>query len=169
MFRTGLRLSGKLGSRIALRNVVTLASKQKPFVTGFQKTIPIRTYATDRLGEQVDDKVDNLSPKEYDDISNSYLEDLCDEIDIVSEKFPDIDFELSQGVMTLTLPSGTYVINRQPPSKQIWLSSPMSGPNRYDMVGGKWISLRDETSLTELLSAELTETLSYKIDLDLEY
>ena len=32
------------------------------------------------------------------------------------------------GVLTLKLPSskGTYVINKQPPNKQIWLSSPTS-------------------------------------------
>ena len=29
---------------------------------------------------------------------------------------------------------GTYVINKQPPNKQIWLSSPQSGPKRYDWV-----------------------------------
>ena len=28
---------------------------------------------------------------------------------------------------------GTYVINKQTPNKQIWLSSPISGPKRYDL------------------------------------
>uniref|UniRef100_A0A4W5KXX6 Frataxin n=1 Tax=Hucho hucho TaxID=62062 RepID=A0A4W5KXX6_9TELE len=31
---------------------------------------------------------------------------------------------------------GTYVINKQTPNKQIWLSSPTSGPKRYDWTGG---------------------------------
>ena len=31
-------------------------------------------------------------------------------------------------------PKGTYVLNKQPPNKQIWLSSPVSGPKRYDWV-----------------------------------
>lgn len=39
------------------------------------------------------------------------------------------------GVLEVSLPpSGTYVINKQPPNKQIWLSSPVSGPKRYDFV-----------------------------------
>ena len=38
---------------------------------------------------------------------------------------------LSQGVLTLNLGShGTYVINKQAPNKQIWMSSPLSGPVR---------------------------------------
>jgi len=71
--------------------------------------------------------------------------------------------------MSITLPnSGTYVINKQPPNKQIWLSSPISGPKRYDWVVtgegmhqkadggiGDWIYLRDGSSLTELLRKEV--------------
>ena len=29
---------------------------------------------------------------------------------------------------------GTYVINRQTPNKQIWLSSPKSGPKRLNRI-----------------------------------
>ena len=33
---------------------------------------------------------------------------------------------IQSGVLTLTLgDNGTYVINKQPPNKQIWLSSPL--------------------------------------------
>ena len=63
---------------------------------------------------------------------------------------------------------GTYVINKQPPNKQIWLSSPSSGPKRYDwcLIGegqhdksgtgsGSWIYTRDGSSLDQLLLSEL--------------
>ena len=76
---------------------------------------------------------------------------------------------VQSGVLTLTLPSnGTYVINKQPPNKQIWLSSPISGPKRYDWVldgegqhekegsgEGEWVYLRDGSNLTELLRKEV--------------
>jgi frataxin len=64
------------------------------------------------------------------------------------------------------------VLNKQPPNKQIWLSSPISGPKRYDWIvegdhmyekqdsrpfaSGQWIYLRDGSNLTELLNAELS-------------
>jgi len=42
------------------------------------------------------------------------------------------EVEYSSGVLTLSLgPHGTYVINKQPPNQQIWLSSPFSGPMRF--------------------------------------
>jgi frataxin len=71
--------------------------------------------------------------------------------------------------LTLTFPpNGTYVINKQPPNKQIWLSSPITGPKRYDWVvigdgqnekegtaSGDWIYLRDGSSLSQLILEEL--------------
>lgn len=41
-------------------------------------------------------------------------------------------------VLTIFVPPrGTYVLNKQPPNKQIWLSSPLSGPKRFDYVDGE--------------------------------
>ena len=36
---------------------------------------------------------------------------------------------------------GTFVINKQTPNKQIWLSSPFSGPKRYayDAAADQWV------------------------------
>ena len=83
------------------------------------------------------------------------------------------------GVLTITHPRGTYVLNKQPPNKQIWLSSPISGPKRFDWVlkrgagmhekegsdhageagddgeGGKWVYLRDGSELSEILRKEV--------------
>jgi frataxin len=78
------------------------------------------------------------------------------------------------GVLTLKFPpAGTYVINKQPPNKQIWLSSPISGPKRYDYVvvsegqdakedtgAGIWVYLRDGSTLAGLLETELGIDLS---------
>jgi frataxin len=73
------------------------------------------------------------------------------------------------GVATIDVHGkGTYVINKQPPNKQIWLSSPVSGPKRYDWVvtgesmnqkegagENNWVYLRDQSTLDELLLKEL--------------
>jgi frataxin len=63
---------------------------------------------------------------------------------------------------------GTYVLNKQPPNKQIWLSSPITGPKRFDWVlfgegqdmkegsgAGDWVYIKDSTSLSELVKEEL--------------
>lgn len=113
--------------------------------------------------------IDEISDIEYSKVANNYLESLSDELEELAEDFPQIDVELTQGVMTLTVAKErTYVINKQPPNKQIWLSSPYSGPKRYDLIGGKWITLRDHSLLTELLREELTEELGEDVELALE-
>lgn len=108
----------------------------------------------------MESQIDDISLSEYNSISNEYLEVMADELEELSEVYPQVDAELTQGVLTLTVPpNGTYVINKQPPNKQIWLSSPISGPKRYDLIGGRWITLRDGTSLTELIQGEISQAL----------
>lgn len=73
--------------------------------------------------------------------------------------------------MTVSLGSthGTYVINKQSPNKQIWLSSPTSGPKRYDFTYAKndiktgyWVYKRTGETLHELLDRELSDITKTK-------
>ena len=54
-------------------------------------------------------------------------------------------------------PKGTYVFNKQPPNRQIGLSSPVSGPRRYDFgeSSGEWMYVRDGSAFKELYKDEL--------------
>ncbi|KAJ2710597.1 Mitochondrial matrix iron chaperone [Coemansia spiralis] len=86
-----------------------------------------------------------------------FLEDVGDRIAL-----DDYDVEYSQGVLTLAIGgTGTYVINKQPPNKQIWLSSPMSGPERYDfdLAHDAWFCRHTGESLGSLLARELSQAL----------
>lgn len=128
-----------------------------------------RAYSISTSGENVSLKIDNILDHEYSSLANTYLELLCDELEALSEDFPQIDAELNHGVMTVTVaPGKTYVINKQPPNKQIWLSSPVSGPKRYDLIRGKWTTLRDGSQLTSLLVEELSEELDTEVDLNVQ-
>jgi hypothetical protein len=44
---------------------------------------------------------------------------------------------------------GTFVLNKQAPNKQLWLSSPVSGPLRYDFCvdSARWLNSRDQHSM----------------------
>jgi frataxin len=67
---------------------------------------------------------------------------------------------LQQGVLTVKLGShGTYVINKQTPNQQIWLSSPLTGPFRYDLHEGSWVYHRDGRELLSQLQKELQQLL----------
>lgn len=101
--------------------------------------------------------------------ADRYLEELVNRLEQEQETRQDVEVDFSAGVLEVAIASkGTYVLNKQPPNKQIWLSSPLSGPKRFDwvVVGesmhqkqgagvGDWVYLRDGTSLTALLKKEL--------------
>lgn len=56
------------------------------------------------------------------------------------------DVSLKDAVITAFIPQkGTYVINRQPPKKEVWLSSPVSGPLHFRMQGKSWVSRNGQT------------------------
>ncbi|KAL9105372.1 MAG: hypothetical protein Q9187_008722 [Circinaria calcarea] len=117
-----------------------------------------------------------MSTSTYHTRADAYIDALVLELEELQEEREDVDCEYSAGVLTLTFPPhGTYVLNKQPPNRQIWLSSPLSGPKRYDYVadegsggeeadddgkaegheGGRWVYLRDGSTLTGLLREEL--------------
>ncbi|CAJ0958544.1 unnamed protein product, partial [Mesorhabditis belari] len=100
-----------------------------------------------------------ISQGEYEARSNESLEKLYSYFDT----FPEIcnvskeyDVSYAMGVLNVVVSSqvGTYVINKQSPNKQIWLSSPFSGPKRYDLIDQKWTYLREGECLDVLLTRE---------------
>lgn len=126
------------------------------------KTVGRRLYASSTDGHEIPQEVADLSNEKYHQEADLFLEELLDQLETLGEEFPERipDVELTQGVMTLQLLDvGTYVINKQPPNRQIWLSSPVSGPNRFDLYQGEWISLRDEAKLLDILNTEINAAI----------
>ena len=72
-------------------------------------------------------------------LSGETLESLNDRFSELIEDYEDrlrgADTSLADRVLTVQLSElGTYVINKQTPNQQIWLSSPVSGPYRFDII-----------------------------------
>ncbi|KAF1766195.1 hypothetical protein GCK72_006151 [Caenorhabditis remanei] len=106
-----------------------------------------------------------VSQNEYETAADSTLEKLSDYFDQIADSYPVSDqFDVSHamGVLTVNVSKsvGTYVINKQSPNKQIWLSSPMSGPKRYDLAEeDRWTYSHDGEKLDELLNREFRKIL----------
>ncbi|XP_043467982.1 frataxin homolog, mitochondrial [Leptopilina heterotoma] len=124
-----------------------------------------RKYSTDIENKNSQQEI---SATEYDKVSNETLESLTeffDEIVDQAEHLEDADVSYGDGVLTVKFGGsyGTYVLNRQTPNKQIWLSSPTSGPKRYDFINNKWIYKHDGNSLHELLNSEIPSIVKQSI------
>ncbi|XP_051524610.1 frataxin, mitochondrial-like [Myxocyprinus asiaticus] len=111
-----------------------------------------------------------LTETEYERIADDTLDALAEYFeDLTDENFTGIEYDVifSSGVLTVKVGSdhGTYVINKQTPNRQIWLSSPTSGPKRYDWTGERWVYAHDGVALHELLSKEFSIIFQSNIDL----
>ena len=93
---------------------------------------------------------------DYVALADEALDTILEKADELSDARDDVECELSSGVLTLKIAgTGTWVLNKQVPNRQLWLSSPVSGPCRYEYDGEKWTHTRDGSSLADLLEREL--------------
>ena len=77
---------------------------------------------------------------------------------IIYETIEDHDMEgnidMHDGILTLDTNKGTFVLNKQSSTKEIWLSSPISGPYHFVLQDNYWKS-RSGVELFEILTNEL--------------
>ncbi|KAG0280423.1 Mitochondrial chaperone Frataxin [Linnemannia exigua] len=167
---TSATLSTVASSGLLARLPQAMATQSSAFFT----STSFRTYTSmTPSSPEPTYTVSDLSEDDYHTVSDAsmdrmveYFEDLGDEHEI-----PGYDVEYQSGVMTLKLgDKGTYVVNKQPPNKQLWLSSPTSGPKRYDFDAEYkvWFYGRDHHSLKFLLDTEITKAIGIDIDVPLD-
>ncbi|GMG20794.1 unnamed protein product [Ambrosiozyma monospora] len=112
------------------------------------------TASTD--GKDIPDSIKNWKLEEYHHVANETLELIYCSLEDYFEDKNIIDADVEENVfLQINTTEGTYFINKQPPNKQIWLSSPLSGPKRYDYLNGQWICLRDNDKFHDLLLDEM--------------
>jgi frataxin len=97
-----------------------------------------------------------------------YITEVDNVMNFIFEKIDEKEYEitdninLSAGVLNFTFcKNKNYVINIQRPNLQIWLSSPYSGPQRFEFnaESEKWINIRNGRSLLEILNEEINSIL----------
>ncbi|KAF8898356.1 hypothetical protein BD779DRAFT_1483518 [Infundibulicybe gibba] len=115
----------------------------------------------------------DISMEKYHALSDATMDSLLESLEELLDSLANATYEVEyhSGVLTLVLgDKGTYVINKQPPNKQIWLSSPVSGPKRYDYseADDNWLYSRDGRSIGELLNEEISAALNQDVQFDLD-
>jgi len=126
----------------------------------------------DQTLETIQDIVEDYFEEHYESSSSENEEDI-----------PEVNY--ASGVLTMYIPShGTWVINKQTPNEQIWWSSPISGPRRYeyDETKERWVysrivdestsndvsdvSYEEEHTLEGILSKEFEDLLGKGLDFE---
>ncbi len=75
-----------------------------------------------------------------------------------------VDAELHGGILTVEGDAGTWIVNKHAPTRQIWMSSPVSGARHYafDEGSGRWQDTRGGGELLEVLGTELGVELAWQ-------
>ena len=112
-----------------------------------------------------------LSLVQYDQLAEHTLQSLTDQFDLlptIAQCSQQYDVNYADGVLTIVVSDdvGTFVINKQAPNRQIWLSSPISGPKRFDLVKGRWIYSHNNSCLHDLLHVEFSDIFKCEVVLE---
>ena len=92
-------------------------------------------------------------------LANATLADMMERLDAAVGDVMDID--LQDGVLTIEIDDGgQYVVNKQAPMQQIWVSSPISGAGHFDYDHDRriWVNSRSGAELINLLAEEISTT-----------
>jgi frataxin len=99
---------------------------------------------------------------------NRYIKEVEKSLNHISDTIERKELEitenlvLSDGVLKITFTGNkNYVLNIQRPNLQIWLSSPFSGPQRfeYDLTSNTWKNNRSGKDLYLILEEEINQIL----------
>ena len=106
-----------------------------------------------------------LSETAFVTIAEATLNRLCGMVEALDTEDV-LEIEQMSGMLSIELPSGkTFVINRQIPTRQIWLSSPLSGGLRFDYdEDDKVWKIPDGRRLDTLLKADLETLLEDEVE-----
>ena len=132
------------GGPIHLNKIITFKPLLQHQIREFNNVSEYHNVADDTL-HNIQDALEEL-------IEDNFISDNED------DEIPEVNY--ANGVLTIYLPPhGTWVINKQTPNEQLWWSSPISGPRRYEFVAGKdrWVYTRvidDDSTATSNTEGE---------------
>lgn len=71
-----------------------------------------------------------------------------------------VECELSEGVLKIQSEThGIFIINRNIPRQELWLSSPFSGGAHFSYSGQEWLNTRTQEPFEPLLFKELDQLM----------
>ncbi|KAI2625560.1 mitochondrial chaperone Frataxin [Xylaria nigripes] len=171
------RLAGIVMRSVAARSVTAGSTRllvaSRPQVVNTRPTIQSLFSTSQRLAKLFPDDLRsacpaNITVTEFHELADNFIMRLVAKTENMQDTQTSIEVEYSAGIVLLKIDSiGTYVICKRPSSRQIWLSSPISGAkcfdwtivregqqHKQDTASAKFVFLRDGTLLTELLLVE---------------
>ncbi len=170
--KAGLKLKLKLDRIISLNCPGIVRIEQEMKLYKLFSTILIQSTRTRRTpifpSKLFSTSASNPRKFDFNSVSETSLNGLLERLESKELHLPStFDAEYTQGVLTIKFDLRTvYVLNKQPPNQQIWLSSPFSGPRRFEWRESDctWRDVRNsETELVQFIRSEFSKHLNFDL------
>ncbi|KAG9390788.1 Frataxin [Carpediemonas membranifera] len=114
---------------------------------------------------------ETLPENVFTSISEDWLDALTCWLEDNDPGFEEIEYH--DGVLTFKIPDGmTFVVNRQTPNRELWLSSPVRGPSHFQLysVDGRpeWIESKTGSNLHAVLEEDVSKLLGVEYPIVIE-
>ncbi len=98
-----------------------------------------------------------LNQNQYIDEVQLVLENINDSLEELELDIIDVNFDNSGILNFQVTDQKKFVLNIQRPNQQLWLSSPISGPFRFefDLEKNKWLDVKNNIELYQLLKSDI--------------
>ncbi|KAJ6433354.1 hypothetical protein OIU84_017114 [Salix udensis] len=141
-----------------------------PLSRTFYSSPLLNINSTDTEGPAAIDYHSLLQEDEFHSLADSTIHDLQEKLEEYGDAVQIDGFDIDYGNEVLTLKLGdlgTYVLNKQSPNRQLWLSSPVSGPSRFDWDRNAqaWVYRRTKANLLKVLESEMGQLFGEPIKL----
>ncbi|KAK9092274.1 hypothetical protein Syun_027185 [Stephania yunnanensis] len=132
----------------------TFPFHRRSFHLGFSAPAPLRLSRKPKVRPRL------ITEDEFHRLADETIQDLQEKFEEYGDSVQVDGFDIDYGNQVLTLKLGdlgTYVLNKQTPNRQLWLSSPVSGPSRFDWDQNSeaWVYRRTKVNLLQLFESEL--------------
>ncbi|KAG6752495.1 hypothetical protein POTOM_044730 [Populus tomentosa] len=146
------------------------SSHSPPLSRTFYSSPLLNLNSTDTEGPAAIDYRSLLQEDEFHSLADSTIHDLQEKFEEYGDSVQIDGFDIDYGNEVLTLKLGdlgTYVLNKQTPNRQLWLSSPVSGPSRFDWdrSAQAWVYRRTKANLLNVLESEMGQLFGEPIKL----
>jgi iron donor protein CyaY len=102
-----------------------------------------------------------MKARNFDISAMILMNELSSQIENQDTNF-EVDIEFSNEVLKLEVSGKVFVINKQTPTEEIWLASPISGPYHFSYSSGEWIDKKNN-NLRSIIQSEISTLINKKI------
>jgi frataxin len=103
-----------------------------------------------------------MDERAFESLVARILADFADRLEQALDDAAEVEFR--GGILTVSCADGRqFVVNKHAPTREIWLSSPISGAVHFARRGEEWVSTRGPDRLADRLAQDISAATGVEV------